>query len=229
MPALSRALSNERSGSAALGGDVTELVIVRHGETELNRDGVFRGRLDVGLNDRGREQAEAVAGALAPEPVASVLSSPLSRAYDTAAAIASRHGLAVTVDDAFHNLDLGEWQGRAKDRVRAESPDLWRLWVEDPARLRIPGGESLDDVLTRARSRALELVEEHAGRRVVVVTHRSVAKLLGGALLGLGTDAFWRLYLDNAAYCVFGHHERGFVLITWNEAAHLGERVVELY
>jgi len=208
---------------------VTELVILRHGETELNRDGVFRGRLDVPLNEHGREQAEAAAEALATVPVAAVYSSPLSRAYDTAAAVASRHGLEVTIDEAFHNFDLGEWQGRPKERVRTESPELWDRWVNDPANLRIPGGETLDDVRDRAEARARELVALHEDERIVIATHRSVAKLLGGALLGLGTESFWSFYLDNAGYTIFGHNERGFVLLTWNEAAHLGERVVELF
>ncbi|MBD3368437.1 MAG: histidine phosphatase family protein [Candidatus Eisenbacteria bacterium] len=211
------------------GVGVTELVIVRHGETELNRDGVFRGRLDVPLNDRGRLQAEAAAEALSGKPVAAVFSSPLSRALDTGAAIARRHGVEVIVDEAFHNFDLGVWQGRPKEVVRSESPELWDTWVNDPARLRIPGGETLDDVRGRALSRALGLVEEHRGERIVIATHRSVAKLLGGALLGLGTDSFWSFYLDNAGYSIFGHGKRGFVLLTWNEAAHLGERVVELF
>jgi len=208
---------------------VTELVIVRHGETELNREGVFRGRLDVGLNDAGRRQAEAAADALAGRPVAAVFSSPLSRAYDTASAIAGRHGLEVVVDEAFHNFDLGAWQGRPKETVRTEHPALWDTWVNDPARLRIPGAETLDEVKRRAHARVLELVEAYHDRRFVVATHRSVAKLLGAALLGLGPEAFWRFYLDNAGYSVFGHDERGFVLVTWNEAAHLGERVVELF
>jgi broad specificity phosphatase PhoE len=208
---------------------VTELVIVRHGETELNRDGTFRGRLDVPLNERGLEQAEAAAEALSRTPVAAVFSSPLSRAYDTAAAIARRHDVPVTIDEAFHNFDLGEWQGRPKAVVKKEQPELWDRWVNDPANLRIPGAETLDDVRARAHARAIELVREHPDGRIVVATHRSVAKLLGGALLGLGPDSFWRFYLDNAGYSIFGHDTRGFVLLTWNEAAHLGERVVELF
>ena len=208
---------------------MTDLVIVRHGETELNRDGVFRGRLDVPLNDRGRLQAEAAAEALSGTQVTAVYSSPLSRAYDTGAAIAARHGVQVVIDEAFHNFDLGEWQGRPKESVRQESPELWDLWVNDPTHLRIPGGETLEDVRDRAHERALELVEKHRDERIVVATHRSVAKLLGGALLGLGTDSFWSFYLDNAGYSIFGHGRRGFVLLTWNEAAHLGERVVELF
>jgi broad specificity phosphatase PhoE len=206
---------------------VTEIVIVRHGETTLNTLGVFRGRSDVALNERGEEQARALAVALADEPIAAVYSSPLARALDTAAAVAARHALTPVVDPAFNNIDLGEWQGREKSRVREDHPGLWRLWKENPDALRIPGGESLADVRARAYARAMQLVEEHDGRRIAVVTHRSVAKLLAGALLGLESGYFWRFYLDNAGYSVFGFNDGAFVLLKWNEACHLADRTVE--
>jgi broad specificity phosphatase PhoE len=208
---------------------MTDIVIVRHGETELNRLGTFRGRADVPLNDRGREQASAVGAALKGEPLAAVLSSPLVRALDTARPIASEHGLEPVVDLAFHNIDLGEWQGAEKKRVEREHPDLWELWINDPDRLEIPGGERLAEVRERAYRRTLELVEEYRDRRLAVVTHRSVAKLLMGALLGMTEGYFWKFYLDNAGFSVVGHREGGFVLQTWNESCHLCDRTVERY
>ncbi len=208
---------------------MTEVVIVRHGETESNRRGLFRGRLDVPLNDRGREQAERLAEALRAEPVARVLTSPLVRAVETAAAISRPHGLSPIIDEAFNNFDLGEWQGREKDRVRVEEPDRWKLWTTDPDSLVIPGGESLRDVRERSYRRVLEIVRDYPDERTVVVTHRSVAKLLAGALLGLETGYFWKFYLDNAGYSVFTHAGGGFVLVKWNESCHVGDRVVERY
>ena len=208
---------------------MTEIVLVRHGETELNTAGVFRGRADVGLNERGRIQAEAVAAALSGVPVAAVFASPMIRALDTARAVASPHDLKPVVDPAFNNIDLGEWQGREKGRIRREQPELWRLWMEDPDALRIPGGESLADVRERAYARTLELVDEHRDTRMVIVSHRSVAKLLAGALMGMESGYFWRFYLDNAGYSVFGFNEGAFVMLKWNEACHLNERTVEYF
>ncbi len=208
---------------------MTEIVIVRHGETELNRLGTFRGRADVPLNDRGREQARAVGAALRGEPLAAVLTSPLVRALDTARPIAAEHGLEPTIDLAFQNIELGEWQGAEKKRVEREHPDLWALWINDPDRLEIPGGERLADVRERAYRRTLALVDTYRDRRVAVVTHRSVAKLLVGALLGMTEGYFWKFYLDNAGYSVVRHGDGGFVLERWNEACHLTERTVERY
>ena len=207
---------------------MTHVVLVRHGETESNRLGVFRGRLDVPLNENGLAQAEGLAAALAGEPLVAVHSSPLRRAWDTARAVAGRHGLAPVADEAFNNIDLGAWQGMEKTRIEREQPDLWRLWVTDPETLTLPGGETLASVRERSYRRTLELVREHEGHRFAIVTHRSVLKLLGGALLGIG-DPFWKLYLDNAGYCVVAHENGGFVLLKWNESCHLKERVIEGY
>jgi broad specificity phosphatase PhoE len=206
---------------------MTEIVLVRHGETELNTAGVFRGRTDVPLNERGREQAAGVAAALADPPVNAVYSSPMVRALDTARAIADRHGLEPITDEAFNNIDLGEWQGGWKEKVKAKQPELWRLWLEDPDSLRIPGGETLAQVRERSYTRALELARKHTDERIVVVSHRSVTKLLGGALLGLERSYFWSFYIDNAAYAVFGFNDGAFVLLKWNEGCHLGEKTVE--
>jgi broad specificity phosphatase PhoE len=206
---------------------MTEIILVRHGETQLNTTGVFRGRTDVPLNERGIDQAAAVAEALAYPTVSAVYSSPRVRALDTARAIASRHGLEPVVDEAYNNIDLGEWQGSRKEEVRNDHPDLWRLWTEDPENLRIPGGETLAQVRERAYARTLELARRHPDERIVVVSHRSVTKLLAGALMGLEHGYFWSFYIDNAAYSIFGFNGAAFVLLKWNEGCHLGDRTVE--
>lgn len=208
---------------------MTEIVIVRHGETLLNTQGIFRGREDVALNERGERQASAVAEALSGEPLAAVFTSPLSRALDTARAVAARHDLVPVVDPAFNNIDLGAWQAREKEQIRAEQPDLWKLWTEDPDALSIPGAETLAQVRERAHRRALELAEEYAGSRIAIVSHRSVAKLLGGALLGMTSGYFWSFYLDNAGYSIIGFDGGKPVLLKWNESCHLSERTVEDY
>ncbi len=207
---------------------MTHIVLVRHGETESNRLGVFRGRLDVPLNDVGRAQAEGLAAALAGDPMAAVYSSPLARAWDTARALAS-------------GTDSLRWQtrrsttstsapGRARTRraSSATSPTSGASGSPIPRGWPFPGGETLAGVRERSHRRALELVREHEGRRFAIVTHRSVLKLLGGALLGID-DPFWKLYLDNAGYCVIAHEGGRFVLEKWNESCHVKDRVIERY
>ncbi len=208
---------------------MTDVVLVRHGETEFNREGVFRGRYDVGLNDAGHRQARSVAEALASPSIAAVYSSPLSRAVDTARPIADRHGVELRVDEAFHNIDLGEWQGAKKDVVRETQPDAWALWTTEPERLRIPGGETLAQIRARAFPRLAELAESHDGRRIAIVSHRSVIRVLAGAVLGMTEGYFWRFYMDNAGYSLLRHNGTGFTIVKWNENCHVGDAVYERY
>lgn len=208
---------------------MTDIVLVRHGETEFNREGVFRGRVDVGLNDTGREQALAAAEALSRDPLAAVYSSPLSRAFDTARPIAERHGLEPVVDEAFHNIDLGEWQGAKKEMVRLEQPDAWAKWTTEPELLRIPGGETLAEIRARAFPRLEALAAAHEGQRIAVVSHRSVIRVLAGAVLGMTEGYFWRFYMDNAGYSVLRQNGTGFVIVSWNENCHLTSKFYERY
>lgn len=171
------------------------VLLVRHGETQYNREEVFRGRLDVPLNERGREQARATGRALAGAPIAAVWASPLSRAVQTAEAIAAPHGLPVRLHDGLIDLDFGAWQGLPHDEVRRRHPDLYRRWVEAPGTVAFPGGETLAGAAARAVA-ALNAIA--AAGAVAVVSHRVVCKLLVAAALGLGGEGFWKIRQDTA-------------------------------
>jgi broad specificity phosphatase PhoE len=211
------------------GENMTDIVLVRHGETEFNREGVFRGRLNVELNERGREQAEALARALKSPPIVAVYTSPLARALATATAIAEVHGVEPIVDEAFNNIDLGVWQGVKKTHVRDTEPEAWVLWTTEPEHLRIPGGETLAEIRERAYPRLLDLAARHDGGRIAIVTHRSVSRVLAGALLGMTEGYFWKFYMDNAGYSLIQYNGSGFMIVQWNENCHLSGKVIERY
>jgi broad specificity phosphatase PhoE len=204
------------------------IFLVRHGETEFNRLGVFRGRFEVDLNDAGRRQAGEIALALKGEKMDFLLASPLVRATETAAIIAGELGIEYTIDQAFNNIDLGQWQGVPKERVMREYPDLWRRWVAEPEGMRVPDGETVVEVRERAFERLEEIVTKESGN-FGVVTHRSVLKGLAAAILNVPVPWFWKFYMDNAAYSVFEHDTSGFVLTIWNSNAHLSEKVRESF
>lgn len=157
----------------------TTLYFVRHGESASNAARLFTGHLDSPLTETGRRQAEAVSEALAPVRVDRVVSSDLSRARDTAAAIAARHGVAVETDPALREIDLGEMAGKSFDDARAH-PD----WNEDGF-VQWPGGESLDAVFDRAFAVIQRIVAESPGRTIVVVGHGGVTRILVSHFLGL--------------------------------------------
>lgn len=137
------------------------LILVRHGETERNRQGLALGRADVPLNDRGRWQAQRLAVALGDEPIAAVYSSPLQRALDTAVAIAAPHGLTVETEPALIEMDIGEAEGLSFAEVRARYPGLLERWASsEGADQPMPGGERLIEV----QERAWQAVEALRGR-----------------------------------------------------------------
>jgi len=198
---------------------MTEIVLVRHGETDWNVGEVFRGRADIALNPTGHRQAELLAEHLSFPPVDAVYSSPLQRALDTAGPVARYHQLEVSVAAGLVDIDYGEWQGLSRREVEAKYPQLYREWLAHPERLVLPGGESLADV----RRRAMTVVEEAVARpgRVVLVAHRAVNKVLICALLGLDDSHFWEIRQDNGGITVFAAEGGRYILTGHNDTSHL--------
>ena len=190
-----------------------ELCLVRHGQTDANARGLLLGRLDVELDDVGRAQAAALAAAL-PTPDL-VISSPLARARQTAAAF----GAEVRVDEAWIELDYGEWDGVPAGDV---PPADWAAWRDDPE-FTPPGGESLAALTSRVHAALEALVEDEAEeRRLVVVSHVSPLKAAAGWALGLGPEAAWRMYVAPASITRLGLGPRGTATLrSFNETGHL--------
>ena len=192
---------------------MTELVVVRHGQTAANAKGLLLGRLDVDLDDVGRAQAAALAEAL-PTPDL-VITSPLARTRQTAEAF----GVEVEVVDDWIELDYGEWDGRPAGEVPAEA---WRAWRADPD-FAPPGGESLARLTARVHDALDDLVARAEGRRIVVVTHVSPVKAAVAWALGQGPELAWRTYVAPASITRIGLGDAaaGATLRAFNETAHL--------
>ncbi len=204
------------------------IYLIRHGETEFNRLGIFRGRYEVDLNDNGRSQAGETGRALKNEDIDFILTGPLGRTMETARIVAGEIGVDCRVDEAFNNIALGKWQGVEKEKVKREFPEMWKIWISDAENLKLPGGESVDEVRQRATRRLLEVVAQEEAS-FAVVTHRSVIKGLAASLLGVAAPYFWKFYIDNAAYSVFENDGIRFVLLSWNNNTHLTSGVTETF
>ena len=152
---------------------------VRHGESEANAARRFAGRTDSPLTERGRQQAEAVAEALANVHFDRIVSSHLSRCRDTALVIARRHQLPVDLEPDLVEIDVGERTGSPFDEI-AGLPE-WR----DDGFVAWPRGETLDQVLSRAHRVITRIAAESAGQRVLVVGHGGVTRILMSHFLGL--------------------------------------------
>lgn len=148
-----------------------QLVLVRHGESEGNRDGAFTGHSPSPLTARGRAQAERVADALAAPPPDAVYASDLRRAVDTAAPLAARLGLSVIAREGLRERDMGAWVGRTFKDIEANDPDDWRRLVDRDLDHRPPQGESHRECAARVGAALAEIVAAHPEGRVVVVSH----------------------------------------------------------
>lgn len=160
---------------------VARYVIVRHGESESNARRVFAGQTDSPLTPAGRRQAEAVADALAPEPIARVISSDLSRARETAALIARRHRLRVETTAALREWDVGELVGLDRDGAASRFGDVARFFRPGS---RTPGGESFEEVVARVTAFLERLTPEALGTTVCLVAHGMTNRIIAAYYLG---------------------------------------------
>lgn len=158
----------------------TRIWLVRHGATEWNINKRAQGQADIALTEKGRSQAKEAAAALSPFQLDAVLSSDLSRAFDTARAIADEQGLEVETDPAFREIDQGEWTGLPVDEIRRRWPDLWGEARHYSTR---PGGESPQQVRKRALEGLRRVVERYPGGSVAVISH-------GGTMRWLVAESF---------------------------------------
>jgi len=201
--------------------ELGQIYLVRHGETAWNKAKIFRGRRDIPLNEQGRLEAACAARALREVPLAAIYSSPLSRARDTAEAVAAGHGLAVIVDEAFTDIDYGEWTEYWDTEARLKFGDQYRQWKESPHLVKFPGGESLDDVRRRAAPRLTELARQNPEGTIALVSHRVVLKLLLCEAKGLDNSHFWEVRLDTGAISVLEYGNGTLRVAVENDTRHL--------
>jgi len=193
------------------------LILVRHGESEANAQGLLLGRTDVALTDKGRAQVLA-ARSLVTGPVAEVRTSPLRRARDTATLLDL--GPAPVVDERWVEVDYGEFECQPLQGIPAE---VWQRWQADRG-FRPEGGETLAEVDDRVAAACAELfAEDGAGARrpdgdVVVVSH--VTPIKAAVAWALGTpDLYWRLFLRTASVTRVGWNRSAPILHGYNEVA----------
>jgi len=197
-----------------------DIILARHGETEWNAGEVFRGRADIDLNETGRKQVKLLGEYLNETNVEAVYSSPLKRALNTAKAIAGHHHLVVEVTPHLNDLNFGEWEGQQVEEVKQKYPHPFELWASRPEKVRLPGGETLEEV----RERAMKVVHGATisySSNVVLVTHRVVIKVLVCALLGLDNSHFWNVMVDTCGLTTFRYERDRFVLIRHNDNSFL--------
>ncbi len=175
----------------------TTFHLVRHGSHD-RLDRTLCGRMDgVRLGEAGLAEAQAAAERLAHEPLAAIVTSPLERCRQTADAVARSHGLEPELDEAFLELDFGEWTGLSFDALRADP--RYEPWNNRRTLNRPPGGESLGETQMRAIRGLERLRDRYPDAALAVVTHSDVVKALTAHVLGTSLDFYHRFDVDPAS------------------------------
>ncbi|WP_096505643.1 bifunctional RNase H/acid phosphatase [Mycobacteroides stephanolepidis] len=190
-------------------GKPTRMLLLRHGQTELSVQRRYSGRGNPELTALGREQAANAARYLASRGgIAAVISSPLGRAKETAAAAADALGVPLTVDDDLIETDFGKWEGLTFSEASERDPELHAQWLSDTS-VTPPEGESFDTVHHRVRRARNRIIAEYGGATVLVVSHVTPIKTLLRLALDAGPSLLYRLHLDLASLSIAEFYSDG--------------------
>lgn len=206
----------------------TTLFLIRHGETVANVERRWQGHQDGMLNERGEAQAKSLAVTL--PKLDAIYASPLRRAADTAAAVASHQGLSVCVDEGLKEIGFGAWEGMTKAEIAKTYPDDLEEFQSGADRARGGTGETFAGVRARMASSLAAIVSNHPGQRVGVVSHGGATRAWATEVLGIPFENRNRLrILSNTGHAKVTFEPRGRGLVSWDVPAKpvaVGERGV---
>ncbi len=197
---------------------MTLLLLIRHGENDFVKTGKMAGRLPgVHLNERGQKQAQALGEALKDVPIKAIYSSPLERALETAAPIASARKLEIIQETNLMDADIGKWQGKSIKIVRLTK--VWKIVQNAPSRFRFPEGESFPEIQTRISNVLEQIIKKHNKPQdvIAVIFHADPIKLAVSHFLGLPLDNFQRLSCDTGSLTAIYAGDSGANLVKLNQ------------
>jgi probable phosphomutase (TIGR03848 family) len=200
---------------------LTMLVLARHAVTEQTGPLLTGRNPGVDLSEDGRKQAAALADRLADLPVAAVYASPMERTTQTAEAVAERHALPVRALPGALEADYGDWTGGKLSELA--KTELWKTVQRAPSRARFPGGESLAEMQARVVRCLEDVVSEHPGELVVVVSHADPIKAAIAHYTGVHLDLFQRIVVSPASVTAFHLSAHGAALVKCNDTGSLDE------
>jgi 2,3-bisphosphoglycerate-dependent phosphoglycerate mutase len=199
----------------------TQLIVIRHGQTEWNIKLIRQGHLDSPLTERGLAQARALAQRLTQETFSLLYSSDLGRAVQTAQTIADTTGHEIITDARLRERHLGIFQGLNADEIKDKFPEEYRLHRTIGPDYVIPGGESVRQQVARNVACFNEIAEKHLGETIVVVTHGGVLSGFFRHTFSIPFDAPRRFEFTNAGLNIFNYEQGNWFMQTWGDVSHL--------
>lgn len=207
----------------------TTLIVIRHGETTWNRERRMQGTTDTPLSDVGRAQAQALGRRLAGHGFTALYTSDLSRARDTALAIAEHTRRSVVADARLRERRFGIFEGLTAAEIQERFPEEHARFIGRDPDYEVPGGESAREFTDRCLGGLSEIAGRHRGEDVVVVTHGLVLDCLYRAAHGLGHGERRPVPLINASLNFFGYGAGAWRLVLWGDVSHLAADEVTVY
>lgn len=199
---------------------MTLFYVIRHGETDYNRNGRYQGQSDIPLNEEGLRQTVLLANRMAAVPLDIIYSSPLMRAQETARAMAG--GRTVALDPRLQEIDVGRCQGLTNPEIARQMPDFWAQMQKEPDRTPFPGGENAYDLQKRSVEAMWAIRERYPTGRVAVVTHGGVLKVIVADVMGLPLTERHRFVINNCSITIIEWGAERRRLRTLNEMGHMG-------
>jgi probable phosphoglycerate mutase len=199
----------------------TRILAIRHGETAWNRDTRIQGHIDIPLNEMGLLQARRLAAALQGESIDAIYASDLSRARQTAEAVARVSGAPLQIDPALRERAFGSFEGLTFDEITARWPDQSERWRRRDLDFSADGGETIPAFYARCVAAVERLARAHPGQSIVVVAHGGVLDCLyrAGARLPLEAPRSW--VVGNATINRLLYSPEGLTVVGWNDDFHL--------
>lgn len=202
---------------------MTKVYLIRHGEAVGNVTHVFQGLSDLPLTDNGRQQAELCGERMAKIHLDKIYASHMSRAQDTAKAIASRQGLSVLTEPGVVEINGGDWEGCYWPDMPKKYPKEIYLWDHNVYRLEIPNGETIKHVCERMRDTVRRLAQENEGKTIAVVSHGGAIRCLMQSAMHLDPDEMDKLpWCDNTSVTLVEYDDNFDThVVFYNDSSHL--------
>ena len=197
------------------------IILVRHGETDANKEGRFQGASDAPLNQTGLSQAQALGRRLSSEQIVAVYSSPQTRAMQTATPIAESRSLPIQAVEGLRELDIGELDGLHGPDLRERYPHILEQWRINVGALTMPGGESIVGLQERTWNAILHIRDRHSEGTVAAVSHNFAIQSILLKALGMDLRNFQRIRQDLAAITELDFSNGNPVLRSLNDRCHL--------
>lgn len=201
----------------------TRLIFVRHAEALGNKIRRFHGWTDSGITEKGHLQAERVAQRLKDTDIDVLYSSSLKRAVQTAEYIAKAKKLPVITSEKLREINGGDWEDVAWSELEQRWPDEYDAWENQPHRLKMPNGESMEEFQERLLSEVMAIINRHEGKNICIVTHGTAIRAMICHFRSCTLEEMINVqWCDNTAITVIDHENGEFTIVTEGDSGHLG-------